>query len=183
MPHHLDPAYADYHLSGLTSSLQARNKPLLAEISPLAAIAVAYLQLWLDTVPQEQEISGWAPGQGSDSRVEKIYRRNLEAIAAINAKRGITSLFVGQILNRPRLSVSTGVNWPLTRDKDIWSLQERFNDILKDTADASGSPAFIPPIDQFQDSDFVDDGHFSAAGSKKFAALLTPFVQRSCTAN
>ena len=179
----LDSAYANYLLEKV-NLLQARKKPVLAEISPLAAIAVAYLQLWLDTVPQPQDISGLPPGQGSDTRLEKIYRRNLEAIAAINAKRGITSLFVGQILNRSRLGLSTRTShWPLTWDKDVWPLQERFNDILKDTADASGSPAFIPPIDQFQDSDFVDEGHFSAAGSKKFATLLTPFVRRSCTAN
>ena len=94
---------------------------------------------------------------------------------AINRERGITSIFVGQVLNRARLQNTTRYGYfPLVRDVDIWPLQPRFNAILKETADEVGSPEFVPPIDAFQDSDFVDNGHFSPGGAEKFATMLEP---------
>jgi lysophospholipase L1-like esterase len=178
----LDPAYADFHLLDKVNWLQTRRKPLLAEISPLSAIVVSYLQRWVDTVPTAEDVSGLAPAPGSDTRLEKIFRRNLEAIEAVNKQRGITSIFVGQVLNRAQLrDTDKHVWWPLVRDTDVWPLQARFNAILKETAEALGSPAFVPPIDEFQDSDFVDKGHFSVQGSRKFATMLAPLVRAYCT--
>jgi len=180
----LDPGYADYHHLEKVTELQVRKRPFLAEISPLAAIIVSYLQLWIDTVPVADDFSGLAPVQGSDSRLEKIFRRNLDAIAAINQQRGIISIFVGQVLNRAQLrDTKSHIYWPLIRDSDVWLLQARFNTILKETADALGSPEYVPPIDEFQDSDFVDKGHFSAQGSEKFAAMLAPLVRANCKKN
>jgi lysophospholipase L1-like esterase len=180
----LDPGYADYYDFNKITLLQVRKTPLVAEISPLATIIVRYLQLWVDTVPPAPNLSRMAPVSGGDSRLENIYRRNLQAIAAINEKRGITSIFVAQVLNRARLhGAKTESWWPLVRDDDLWPLQARFNTILKETADAAGSPAFIPPIDQFQDSDFIDKGHFSEQGSRKFAAMLAPLVRANCQKN
>lgn len=177
----LDPGYADFHQLYKISALEVRKTPLAAEISPIAYVVVRYLQLWLDTIPPADSAYGQTPGQGSDSRLETIYRRNLESIAAINQKRGITTIFVGQILNRARLrDDKTYAWWPLVRDADLWPLQERFNAILKEAAEATASPVFIPQIEQFQDSDFLDNGHFSAQGSKKFAAMLAPFVRANC---
>lgn len=178
----LDPGYANFHQLEKIGGLRVKKTPLIAEISPLATVIVRYLQLGLDTMPPPENVSGLPPGQGSDVRLEKIYRRNLQAIAAINDKRGIISIFVGQVLNRARLGDSnTYWWWPLVRDVDLWPLQERFNTILKETAEAAGSPVFVPPIDQFEDTDFVDKGHFSAQGSRKFATMLTPFVRANCT--
>ena len=178
----LDPGYADYHLVNQLSVLQVRGKPLLAEISPLAGIVVSYLQVWIDSVPQGANLFGHPPVPGSDSRLERIFRRNVEALVSINDQRGIKTLFVGQVLNRAQLrGGNTDWWWPLVRDVDLWPLQTRFNEILKQTADALGSPVFIPPIDEFRDTDFVDEGHFSPRGSEKFATMLAPFVRASCT--
>jgi lysophospholipase L1-like esterase len=177
----LDPGYADFHLMTKFVSMQARRKPLAAEVSPLASTVVRYLQVWVDTIPAMEDFSGQPPMPGSDPRLERIFRRNLEAIAAINAKRGIKSIFVGQLLNRARLQdTKTEIWWPLIRDVDLLPLQIRFNGILKDTADATGSPALIVPIDEFQDSDFIDKGHFSEQGSQKFATMLAPLVRANC---
>jgi lysophospholipase L1-like esterase len=181
---HIDPAYADYHLLDKFTWLRVHKRPFVAEISPLARIVVSYLQRWIDTVPPPQPVSDRTPMPGSDSRLETIFRRNLESIAAINQKRGITSIFVGQVLNRAQLKDGNAhVWWPLVRDADVWPLQARFNTIMKETADAAGSPAFIPPIDQFQDADFIDKGHFSAQGSEKFAGMLAPVVRSECKGN
>jgi lysophospholipase L1-like esterase len=177
----LDSGYADFHQLYKVTVLETRKTPFAAEISPIASVGVRYLQLWLDTMPPADSIYGRAPGEGSDSRLETIYRRNLESIAAINRQRGVATIFVGQLLNRARLhDDKTYAWWPLVRDADLWPLQARFNAILKEAAEAVGSPVFVPPIDQFQDSDFVDSGHFSAEGSRKFATMLAPFVRANC---
>jgi hypothetical protein len=179
---HLDPGYADFHLLDKYTWMQARRRPLFAEISPLGRILVSYLQRWIDTVPAAENLFNHRPSSGSDPLLEKYFRRNLETIAAVNKSRGITTVFVGQVLNRARLHDTQSHSWwPLVRDADVWPLQAHFNMILKETADRVGVAAFVPPIDQFQDSDFVDKGHFSAQGSTKFAAMLAPVVQASCT--
>ena len=36
------------------------------------------------------------------------------------------------------------------------------------------------PIDEFRPSDFYDEGHFLAPGSRKFARLIAPTVAREC---
>ena len=64
-------------------------------------------------------------------RLEMIFRSNVRTIAAINKERKITSIFVGQILNRARLTASSRYGWlPLVSDKDVWPLQDHFNHIL-----------------------------------------------------
>jgi hypothetical protein len=114
-------------------------------------------------------------------RLEEIYRSNLEAIAAINKKRNIVSIFVGQVLNRAQLRSKERYGFfPLVRDVDVWPLQDHFNAILKETADSIGVPNFIPPIDEFQDDDFADQGHFLVKGAAKFALMITPIVKSSC---
>ncbi len=178
----LDPGYAGFHDLEKIRRLQVERTPLAAEVSPTLKIIVRYLQLFLDTVrPPPQLIGYHAPQPGSDSRLEKIYRRSIESIAAINAQRKITAIFVGQMLNRTRLQGDRTHAWsPLVRDRDFWPLQARFNTILKETAEAAGSPALVPPIDEFHDSDFVDTGHFSPQGAKKFAAMLAPLARANC---
>ncbi|HUZ34688.1 MAG TPA: hypothetical protein VMV19_21670 [Xanthobacteraceae bacterium] len=181
---HLDPGYADFHLLDKYTWMQARRRPLFAEISPLGRITVSYLQRWIDTVPTAESLFNHSPSSGSDPLLEKYFRKNLETIAAVNKSRGITTIFVGQVLNRARLHDTQSHSWwPLVRDADVWPLQTRFNTILKETADSVGVAAFVPPIGQFQDSDFVDKGHFSAQGSEKFSAMLAPVVRANCTQN
>jgi lysophospholipase L1-like esterase len=182
---HLDPAYADNHLLAKFDALQVQPPALrLGKISPVGQIVVRYLQSWSEIIPTPEDVSRMPFQQGSDPRLEKYFRANLEAIAAVNEKRGITSIFVGQVLNRAQLTDNTSYGWlPLVRDKDVWPLQARFNTVLKETADALGSPSFIPPIEEFRDSDFVDNGHFSAEGSEKFATMLLPLVRANCTSN
>ncbi len=177
----LDPAYAEFHLLSQLDNLQIRKQPEIIQVSPMVRTLASYLQRGLEVIPMAEDFSHSAPEAGSDIRLEKIYRENLKAVAAINRERGITSIFVGQVLNRARLQSSARSEWlPLVRDVDVWPLQSRFNAILKRTSDEIGSPEFVPPIDEFQDSDFVDKGHFSWRGAKKFATMLVPLVRSNC---
>jgi lysophospholipase L1-like esterase len=176
----LDPAYANFHLLSQIESF-VRKKPLELSFSPLARIVNRSLEAAFDTVPFAPNFLKDPPVTGTDVRLEEIFRRNLEAIAAINKERNIVSIFVGQVLNRAKLQSKERYGWlPLVRDVDVWPLQEHFNAILKATADSIGVSSFIPPIDEFQDDDFADQGHFSAKGATKFALMITPIVKSSC---
>ena len=176
----LDPAYANFHQVSQIDSF-VRKKPLEVSFSPLARIVNRSLEAVFDTVPFAPNFLNDPPVPGTDVRLEQMFRRNLEAIAAINKERNIVSIFVGQVLNRARLQSKerNGFN-PLIRDVDVWPLQDRFNSIVKATADSIGVSNFIPAIDEFQDDDFVDTNHFSAKGSAKFALMITPIVKSSC---
>jgi hypothetical protein len=177
----LDPAYANFHLLSLIDSLLIRKKTIDFRFSPLAQIMSRSLQGAFDTVPLAPNFLNDPPVPGTDVRLEQIFRRNLEAIAAINRERQITSIFVGQVMNRAKLQSKERYFWvPLVRDVDFWPLQDHFNAILKETADSIGVSNFLAPIDEFQDDDFVDRGHFSAKGAAKFALLITPIVKSSC---
>jgi hypothetical protein len=177
----LDPAYADFHLPSQVDSLRTRRigggnvtvSPLLTELARLLSALV-------DTVQYSWTLSGTVQ-PGSDAALEADFERNLRAISAINRERGVRTLWVGQLLNRARLQGSGQYGWlPYVLDKDVWPLQQRFNDILARTAQALGDPLVPVPIEAFGAADFVDQGHFSAQGARKFAGYLAPAVAREC---
>jgi lysophospholipase L1-like esterase len=179
---HLDPAYADYHLLAREQDVQIRNLPLVAKISPLARILVPLFRHLVTSTPLPENFADRPPGHGRDTRLEEIYRAHIEAIVAINEKRGTTTILVGQVLNRAKSWQTTRRRrwFPLIRDIDVWPLQAHFNDILKDTAQMLHVAFLVPPIDKFEDADFVDRGHFTPRGAEKFAAMLVPAVRANC---
>jgi hypothetical protein len=177
----LDPGYADFHLPSQVDSLRTRRlgggnvtfSPLLTELARLLSAVV-------DTVQYSWRLSGTIE-PGSDAALEADFERNLRAISAINKERGVRTLWVGQLLNRARLEGDGQYGWlPYVRDKDVWPLQARFNSILARTAEALGDPLVPAPIEAFGAADFVDQGHFSAAGAAKFAGYVAPVVAREC---
>jgi lysophospholipase L1-like esterase len=177
----LDPAYANFHRLSQIDLMNVRKKPLEVSFSPLARIVNRSLQAAFDTMPFAPNFLNDPPVPGTDVRLEQIFRRNLEAIAAINRERQIISIFVGQVWSRAKLQSKERYGFfPLVRDVDVWPLQDHFNAIVKATADSIGISNFIPPIDEFQDDDFADRDHFSAKGSAKFALMITPIVKSSC---
>ena len=69
---------------------------------------------------------------------------------------------------------------PRVRDRDLWPLLQQSNALLERTARALGDTYVALPDDAFGSADFVDQGHFSAAGARRFAALLAPVVRETC---
>ena len=173
----LDQAYANFHLLAEIDTMKVRRILNTFEFSPL----MRRIQLIFDTIPSAPDLRHYAPTSGSDDRLEQIYRTNLKAIAAINKDRQINTIFIGQLLNKIRLQSEARYGWlPLVRDVDVWPLMDHFNHILSETAESIGVPHFIPPIDKFDDADFVDQGHFSVKGSSKFALMILPLVKLNC---
>lgn len=176
----LDPAYANYHALFLAIR---KKEPWLAKFSPLLRLAVGSAQRRLDSIPNPPNYYGKPPGTGSDSRLEKFFTEHAQTIVALNNSRGIKTIFIGQILNKELLEAippSSPVFFPLIKYQDMWPLQERFNSILASASQSLGANYIDPDVANFRNSDFTDLGHFSSAGSMKFATLVAPEIKQLC---
>jgi hypothetical protein len=69
---------------------------------------------------------------------------------------------------------------PLVKDEDVISMVERLNVVMKEEAIKSGAAYIDVPNSGFSAADFVDNGHFSPAGSAKFANSIATEVQQNC---
>jgi hypothetical protein len=72
--------------------------------------------------------------------------------------------------------------WTLfVRRRDMWTLIERLNGLLKREAEKLGDPYIDVPAQSFPPQDFADDeGHFSPAGSNRFAKAVAPGIEQNC---
>jgi hypothetical protein len=172
----LDNAYADYHL--LTMAVR-RPDLGFAKYSPLFLLFTELARNRFDTIPKVPKIIGRPPVAGNDKRLEAIYTEHIKTIVAINSSRGTKTVFVGQIFNK---DWPKGPNiWaPLVRKGDFPPLIERFNSLMKSTS-ASVSAKYIDAgLANFDRDDFVDYAHFSTAGTKKFASVISKEIGEYC---
>ncbi|MGE0577797.1 MAG: hypothetical protein AB7F22_28745 [Reyranella sp.] len=178
----LDPGYADFHLPSQVDSLKTRRVGgSHVTLSPLLTVLVRILGASVDTVRYRADPYGRPPVDGDDPAVETLFERNVRSISAINRERGVATIWVGQLLNRAQLRGDGRYGWlPLVRDRDLWPMQQRLNAVLARTAKALGDFYIDVPADDFSDPDFVDNGHFSAAGAQRFADFLAPAVRDAC---
>ena len=56
----------------------------------------------------------------------------------------------------------------------------RLNSVMKAEATRLGAVYVDAQQSQFAASDFVDEGHFSPAGSQKLAKNIAPVISQSC---
>jgi lysophospholipase L1-like esterase len=178
----LDPGYADFHLPSQIDSQKVRRVGgAHVTFSPLLTLLMRFVAANLDTARYFADPYGKPPVSGDDPNLAAIYKRNIAAISAINRQRGVTTIWVGQLLNRERLMGDGQYGWlPLVRDRDLWPMQQRFNEVLKQAADGLGDTYVGIDPASFVGVDFVDQGHFSARGAKRFADDLAPVVRRLC---
>ena len=179
---HLDPAYADFHLPSQVDSLKVRrvggsHRHDLAAAHP----GVALHQRQCRHRPLLRRSLRPRSGTGDDPALDALYERNIREISAINRQRGVITLWVGQLLNRARLSGDGRYGWlPLVRDRDLWPMEQKLNAVLARTAKELGDIHVDVPPDSFGNADFVDNGHFSVQGARRFADYLAPVVRDAC---
>jgi lysophospholipase L1-like esterase len=178
----LDPAYADFHLPSQVDSLKVRRVGgSQVTISPLLTMVMRLISANFDTVRYFADPYSREPVAGDDPALDALYERNIRAISAINRQRGVTTIWVGQLLNRAQLSSDGRYGWlPLVRDRDLWPMQQKANALLARTAKDLGDIYVDVPTDSFSDADFVDNGHFSVQGARRFADDLAPVVRDAC---
>jgi lysophospholipase L1-like esterase len=177
----LDPGYAHFHVPGQIDNLQVRRlRQSYVSFSPLLMFARYFLVVGVDTLRPIDRPSGHIDA-APDQAMEEIYLRNVRTISAINRQRGIKTLWVGQVMDDRRLQEGEPWGWvPFLRPKDISRLILRLNDLLKREAEALGDIYVDVAPQDFTSDDFIDDGHFTPAGSLKFAARLAPAVAAAC---
>ena len=148
--------------------------------SPLLMLARYLLVQGVDTarpVGRPSDRTNSAP----DPAMEEIYLRNVRTISAINRQRGIKTLWAGQVMDHRRLLAGEPWAWvPFLRPQDISPLILRLNGLLKREAEALGDVYVDITPQDFTSDDFVDHGHFTPTGSRKFAAKLAPAVTAGC---
>ncbi len=178
----LDAGYADFHLPSQVDSLKVRRiGGSNVTISPLLTVLARLVSAEVDTVRYAKDPYALPPASGADPAEAVIFERNVRSISAINRQRGTPTIWVGQVVNRERLKGDGLYGWlPRVRDRDLGPLLQQSNALLERTARALGDTYVALPAAAFGPADFVDEGHFSAAGSRRFAELLAPIVRETC---
>ncbi len=178
----LDAGYADFHMPSQVDSLKVRRiGGSNVTISPLLTVLARLVAAEVDTVRYAKDPYALPPVIGSDPAQAAIFERNVRTISAINRAHGTPTIWVGQVVNRDRLKGEGLYGWlPRVRDRDLPRLLQQSNALLKRTAQALGDTYLALPDDAFGPADFVDEGHFSAAGARRFAGLLAPVVREAC---
>ena len=156
-------------------------------VSPVLKLLLKQASYFLDTVPYPNPQRDPSAEENGNEKLKTIFQRNVAAITAINKSRNVKTLVVGQMLNREKLKGGKGHKrshgWlPLVEDGNVWALQSEFNDLLQKNSSEVGYAYIDAGIDNFDSSDFVDSGHFAAAGSEKFASRISEEVRRACPA-
>lgn len=175
----LDPTYANYLY------LLMVNRPpqlWLANYSPLILLIDRTARRRFDTVPEQPALPRQISERPSDDRLEQIFLEHIAAISAINNYRKIRTVYIGQMINRDLLeSVPHGndLSW-FIENHDVWQVHKRLNSLLEGAAVSLGAKYIDAGIENFNNNDFVDAIHFSAAGSAKFARLISTRVGDSC---
>ena len=179
----LDSGFADYHFPSQFDNLKVRRTGSQS-FSPVLRILERMLAVRLDTIPLPPEYRKLPPMPGTDARLETLFRRNIETLVVINRAFGVAPVFMGQVLNREKLmqeKTDEMFGWvPRVLDRDLLPLQERFNTILKEECTRLGVPYIGVPMERFQQDDFVDVGHFSTPGARKFAELISGDLKAAC---
>ncbi len=147
-----------------------------------ARLAVLLFQKigWVDRTPDQTIAITGETSTNVDERALSIYERNLRGLAALCREQGVKPVFVPQIMNYLQLTSSASYGWmPYVRDCDLKDLIPHYNDRLRAVAE-SEKAGYAGDVLAFEwkDSDFVDYGHFSAAGNRQFARMIADYLVR-----
>ena len=176
---HLDPGYAAFHLPSQVDTLRVRASDWTAAISPLVIYAGRLLALSVDTI--RPVVAEGTPSSEPDPALEAIFAQNVQTISAINRQRGIRTIWIGQVMNRAKLTGATPSPWvPFVVPTAVFDLIKRLDGILAREAGRLGDAYVALPVDRFGNDDFADEGHFTEHGSEHFATLVAPDIARDC---
>lgn len=114
-----------------------------------------------------------------DQRALELWERNLRLIAVLCKAQGVRPVFVPQIMNWNVLVSDGSYGWfPYVRDRDIKKIMESYHASMEKVAKEEGVTYVGEMLNvPFSASDFVDNGHFSPEGNKRFAQVLAKALQ------
>ena len=177
----LEKGYADYHALTLYDNLQIRQPSFHGSFSPLHML-LGYSFYHHDWVVRAKDYRSFPPINSEiDQRLKSIYIDTVNSIIALNSENRVKSIFIGQLLNPEQLKDKSSYGWaPFISDDNLWDVQKQFNSLLHKALTSRSVTMIIPNINDFEDKDFVDYGHFSATGAKKFARSIAPTISQEC---
>jgi hypothetical protein len=171
----LKPDYSDFHLPH-----QRGNLGLLPTLPIESYSVVARLVVSLARPPLDRPAGKVSADY--DPRLAKVYLDNMALIAAVTRHHGVKPIFVPQVIDHARHATDDGYGWvPLVPYRDVPRVLGLLNEDLRRLATRLDVPFIDAPLSiPWHADDFVDDGHFNAAGARKFADGLAEPVARHC---
>jgi len=109
-----------------------------------------------------------------DEGLLDIYTHNVAMLAAVTRSIGAEPIFIPQIMNEHRLTSDKPYQWiPQVPQRAVPGVLAAFNEAMMRTALASDATV-LPEVlmADWQDVDFVDRGHFSERGARRFACVV-----------
>jgi hypothetical protein len=177
------------HVAGLASDYFPNQQLRLMDGLAIGARPGVITNDWLFLQIIDRAIQS-GPGYGQslgtlsdqpDATVSRIYTDNIKLIIAIDQYFGVKPIFVPQILNDSLLVAQDKAWWPYIQGKAVPAVMRALNLDLQHAAMESGAVFLDAPLKvDWQESDFLDQGHFSKQGAAKFAATIAPDLQRYC---
>jgi lysophospholipase L1-like esterase len=172
--------YSDYHLPNQVDRLGVGHQPGALENNVLFIRMI--VSLFLPTPHFDLSADESATSGEKDLRLSKIFMDNMKLIAEIDRHFGVKPLFVPQILNFTPPAMGRKYQWLFVIPRqNVPRLMQAMNEDLERAARESGAVFIGAPLAaNWTDSDFIDDGHFTAAGSAKFAQAIAGGVAANC---
>jgi len=190
--HYHNPAFTpDYYYHGIQQynnlEIDAGGKAKTPWISRMARYSTIFK--FILRMSQRKTSSKARVFDTPDPAVDRIYLRNLTTLKVLANQAGAKTLFVPQIINDAMYEGKTGSGsldpkWVDPEDSDGWwspyirngampKLMKRINGLMADNCRKLGCPVLSEAEDvAWQPDDFVDRGHFTLQGGKKFVALM-----------
>lgn len=171
----LKPDFSDFHLPHQRGNLGLQPTLPIESYSVVARLVVSLAR------PPLPDARGKVSSE-YDPRLGAIYAANLDLIATVARHQGVKPIFVPQVIDHTRHSTDGGYGWvPLVPYRDVPKVLDRLNEDMRRLANRLDVPYLDAPLTiRWQATDFVDDGHFNAAGARKFADALAEPIARHC---
>jgi len=180
----LDAAYADFHgrsqvstIFGRGTRVRARTPSvLLFTLHDVVQRVSAAPDPWIAFRPVEVSRE---PVDAIDPRALALYRRNLRTLVALCRSQGVVAVMVPQVLDSDPPEGRSMHGWsPRVRDGYWRETISAYNGAMREVCGELDVRFASGVLDrEWQDSEFIDVGHFSIDGNANFAELLEPSVR------
>ncbi len=176
--------YSDFHGKlAMSGGLRGRQpEEPLASLYFLKRILFHRFFPYMDDVAMNASKS-FAPTEDAftdrvDIRALELWERNLGLIAELCKKQGVRPIFVPQIMNWKVLVSDRPNAWfPYVRDRDIKKILDTYHASMEKVARQVNVPYVGEMLGvPFSEADFIDNGHFSPEGNRRFAQVLANYV-------
>jgi hypothetical protein len=172
--------YSDNQLPGQLGTLGVGYRPGIVATNFLALQLVAHALSGEDNRYGIMSMTGEV-STAPDPHLAQIYSENMGLTADVDMSFGVKPIFIPQVVNYDYIEARYMRWWPLIPAEGVRPLMRQINETLRQAAKASGAPFIDTPLSvKWELADFVDEGHFSAAGSAKFAAAIADDIRANC---